>query len=93
MDSIYEDQGPTYDCFCELQGSDRNPNRKGLNRVKIRGNGLEVCSGDLLNLAAASEYEMYADDGEIDDDESVLDVAEGSRTEVRFFEDSSFGIR
>lgn len=84
MDSIVEDQGPTYECFCDLQGADFNPNKP--NRVQLKGNGLDSCDGDLLNFAASAEYLLYADDTEIDEEEGALTVTDGADTQVRILQ-------
>lgn len=76
-----EDGSISFECFCELHGNDRNPNKKGPNRVTIKksaiGGNKDHCEGMFLNLAASNEYEVFLD-GVINDETNELHAEDWS---------------
>lgn len=77
-----EDGTIGYDCFCELQGTDRKADSMGPNRMTLKSiDGVDHCSGFLLDRAATNEYEVFLD-AMIDDDTDEIDVDRWSPTAV-----------
>lgn len=70
-----EDGSNSFECFCELHGDDRNPNKKGPHRITITStiDGKNHCEGMFLNLAASNEYEVFLE-AMIKDETNELDV-------------------
>lgn len=69
-----DDGTSSYECFCELHGEDRNPNRNGPNRVTIMSDGdVDHCNDMFLNMAATNVYEVFLD-AMIDDETDELEV-------------------
>lgn len=70
-----QDGSNSFECFCELHDDDRNPNKKGPNRVTIRSavDGKDHCEGAFLDMAATYQYNVFLD-AVINDETNELNV-------------------